>query len=322
MTPNEDGPSARRAPALDWPLVIISCDAFRDTWLPHLLLWDKFGGERRRVFLLTETMTFAERPDVAVVHPRPEQYAGPSDWIGMVRSGLEQIDAEHCLLVLDDFFLKASVDWRRIERYAAFALDRDCDTLTLGVHDTTRRGKATEIPDLLEVDPASPYWITTSPAIWKRASLLAILANRVGSAWDFEFTRRTDLPFSLKQYMVDRRTMALTPVWPYYAEYWAGVEATPLLSDSAIAKGKWQPGIPYFLAHNGIGGVRFWRRGFHSLPRPLVGGPIAKTWARVGMLFDLLLDVAFRPKVRGRAIATLSERARRLLRRRREQGQE
>jgi hypothetical protein len=295
--------------------VIISCDAFRDTWLPHLRLWDKYGGGRRRVFLLTETQSFGERPDVVVIHPRAEHYAGPSDWIGMLRSGLEQIDADYCLLVLDDFFLKAPVDWQRIDRYAAFAFERGCDTLTLGVHDTTRRGNATEMPGVLEVDAASPYWITTSPAVWKRKSLLAILANRTGSAWEFEYTRAADMAVALKQYMVDRRTMSLTPVWPYYAEYWAGVDATPVLSDSAIAKGKWQQGIPYFLAYNGIDGVRFWPRGFHSHPRPLVGGPVAKTWARMGILCELLVDAALRPKVRGRALATLAERCRRLFRR-------
>jgi hypothetical protein len=223
-------------------------------------------------------------------------------------------------VVLDDFFLKAPIDWQRIERYATFALERGCDTLTLGVHDTTRRGTPTDMPDLLEVDTSSPYWITTSPAIWKRRSLLRLLADRVGSAWDFEITRASEVSFPLKQYMVDRRTMVLTPVWPYYAEYWAGVEATPVLSDSAIAKGRWQQGIPYFLMYNGVTDVRYWPRGFHSHPRPLLGGPFAKTWARMGLLVGLLFDAAFRPKVRARAIAALRERLFRLLRPRDREG--
>jgi hypothetical protein len=292
----------------DWPLVIISCDAFRDTWLPHLQLWDKYGGGKRREYLVTESERFAARPDVTVVHPVASEYRGSSDWMGLVASAIRQIDAPYLLFTLDDFFLKAPIDWPKIEHYAALALRDDCDTLTLGVHDTTRRGGRSIAPGLLEVDDTSPYWITTSPSLWKRAALLALLNERHGSAWEFEFTQPAALAFRLKQYMVDRQVSFLSPLWPYYAEFWAGVDAVPVLSDSAIAKGKWQKGMPQFLAHNGINGVQFWQRGFHSYRPAIVGRPWRKLAARLGILWDLLVDIAIRPRLRRRAVAQLAER--------------
>jgi hypothetical protein len=298
------------------PLVIISCDAFRETWPPFMRLWDKFGGGRgQQVFLITESASFAARPDVKVVHPRAAEYQGSSDWIGMVASGLRQIDAEYLYFTLDDFFLKGPIDWARIDSYARVAVRNGCDTVTLGVHDTTRRGRDVGLGELLEVEATSPYWLTTSPALWKRSSLLSVLGNRHGSAWQFEYSRREDLGLELRQYMVDRKSMFLTPVWPYYAEFWAGVDTTPVLSDSAIAKGKWQRGMPAFLAHHGIDGVAFWKRGFHAYyPPALAGAPLI----RLKILFELLTDIAIRPQLRGKAWAALVARANRALGRRSE----
>lgn len=298
----------------NWPVVIMSCDAFSDTWLPHLRLWDKYGGASGPIYLITENASFAARPDVTVIHPVDGEYQGSRDWMGMLRSCLRQIDAEYFLFTLDDFFLKAPIDWARIERYAAVALEAGCDTLTLGAHDTTRRGMDIGIPELLEADPTSPYWITTSPALWRRLSLLAILGERSGTAWEFEFTKPSDLSFAIKQYMVDRRFIFFAPVWPYYAEFWAGVDATPMLSDSAIAKGKWQRGLPLFLAHNDIEGIAYWRRGFHAHSNPIVGSWSRKLVTRLRILSALVTDVLIRPKLRTKALATLTERVRRALR--------
>lgn len=292
----------------DHPLVIISCDAFCETWLPFMRLWDKFGGPCRTIYLITETATFAERPDVTVIHPPVSEYQGSSDWLGMVASGLRQIDAEYFFFTLDDFFLKAPLDWTRIDGYVRAAIRDNCDTVTFGVHDTTRIGRDVGSAELLEVDPASPYWLTTSPALWKRTSMLALLQDRHGSAWQFEYSRREDLAIAVKQYMVDRKSMFLTPVWPYYAEFWAGVDAAPVLSDSAIAKGKWQQGIPAFLAHHGIHGIAFWKRGFHVYyPQSLVG----RLTTRARILLDLFTDIAIRPQLRRRAWLTLTDRVRR-----------
>lgn len=271
-------------------------------------LWDKYGGAGRRIFLITESAAFVERPDVTMVHPLANEYRGSSDWLGMVSSGLRQIDADYFYFTLDDFFLKAPIDWERIDGYVRIAQSNGCDTLTLGVHDTTRRGSDIGVPGLLEVDRSSPYWLTTSPALWKRASMLALLDNRHGSAWQFEYSRREDLPIDVKQYMVERKSMFLTPVWPYYAEFWAGVDAAPVLSDSAIAKGKWQLGIPAFLAHHGIHCIAFWKRGFHAYyPQSLVG----KASTRLRILLDLVTDIAIRPQLRRKAWSTLTQRFRR-----------
>jgi hypothetical protein len=296
------------------PLVIISCDAFRETWLPFMRLWDKFGGGRgQRVYLITESATFAERPDVSVLHPRANEYRGSSDWMGMVASGLRQVDSDYFYFTLDDFFLKGPIDWARIDGYVELALRDGCDTVTLGVHDTSRRGRDFGVAGLREVEPSSPYWLTTSPALWKRESMLALLDQRHGSAWEFEYSRREDLRLQLKQYMVDRQSMFLSPVWPYYAEFFAGVDSTPVLSDSAIAKGKWQRGMPAFLAHHGIDGIAFWKRGFNAYyPHVLAGTPAV----RLKILLELLTDIAIRPQLRGKAWGALVARANRALGRR------
>jgi hypothetical protein len=296
-------------------LVIVSCDAFRDTWLPFMLLWDKYGGsQKRRIFLITETAVFPERSDVTVIHPIAAQYDSSGDWIGMVRSGLQQIDTDYFFFTLDDFFLKAPIDWMKVEQYVPLAIRDNCDSLTLGLHDTTRRGNDIGIPGLFEVDAGSPYWLTTSPALWRKSSLLSILGARHGSAWEFEFTPREAVAFGVKQYMVDRGSFFFAPIWPYYAEFFTGFDAAPVLSDSAVAKGKWQKGIPGFLAYNGIHGIAFWKRGFHAYSPDLVlGGRFNKLAIRSRILWDLLVDVCIRPQLRGRAWATFTARFRRAI---------
>lgn len=275
-------------------------------------LWDKFGGGRiRQIFLVTESKSFPERRDVQVIHPKPGEYRGSRDWMGMVASALRQVESEYFFFTLDDFFLKGPLDWPTIDKFVDIMIRNEGDTLALGVHDTTRRGCEIGVPGLLEVDPETPYWLTTSPGLWKRRSMLAVLEGRSGSAWEFEFSRREDLPLVLRQYMVDRRSMFLTPVWPYYAEFWAGVDAVPVLSDSAIAKGKWQRGIPAFFAHHGIRGVSFWKRGFHDYyPHSLAGSPSI----RARILLELATDMAIRPSLRRKAWSTLKERIQRAFR--------
>jgi hypothetical protein len=301
------------------PLVIVSCDAFRETWLPFMRLWDKFSGGRvQAVYLITESAFFPERPDVKVLHPRKEEYRGSADWMGMVASALKQIDSDYFFFSLDDFFLKGPLDWERIERYGRIAARDGCDTVTLGVHDTTRRGHPCNIPDspeLLAVDADSPYFLTTSPALWNRRSFLELIGSRHGSAWEFEFTAPQAVTQKLRQYMVDRNTMFLTPVWPYYCEFWAGVGVAPVLSDSAIAKGKWQKGMPAFLAHHGVSGIAFWKRGFHEYyPHPIAGTFMRKLGIRLHVVKELLVDVAIRPQLRSKAWRTLTERLHRAFR--------
>lgn len=107
-------------------VVINSCDSYSDLWDPFFILFKKFWKECPfRIVLNTEKKNYADNDiNLTVVN-----YEGNDNTYGSrIRDCLKKIDTPYVILMLDDFFLRESVDMEFIEKTISY-LDENPDVI-------------------------------------------------------------------------------------------------------------------------------------------------------------------------------------------------
>lgn len=199
------------------PLLVVSCDAYRDLWRPLFELFFRRWPDCPHPVYLGSNFEVYEDPRVHSL-----RIGSDLSWAANVVAMLDRLGSEHVLLFLEDFLLKEQVDSAKVSSLvrAAVAGRAGCVRLAPLPPPTplpTRRVPGRE--DLGVVEPGSPYRVSAQAAIWKTATLRKVLIPGF-SAWEFEH-----LGTLLSNDITD--------------EFWGPFEPA-IVYDHGVEKGRWK----------------------------------------------------------------------------------
>ncbi len=173
-------PSAPPGAAPSCAVLVMSCDAYQDLWLPFFtLFWRYWSDCPFPVYLGTNTANYQN----SRVTTLP---VGDHEWSKRLRLCLEQIDADYVLLLLEDYFLNEPISTKSIRRNLE-ALDALAG-IVLRLYPLPT-GPDIAVPGhagIGVIHPLAPYRMSAQPSIWNRLELLQLLVDDE-SIWDFEW---------------------------------------------------------------------------------------------------------------------------------------
>ncbi len=223
-----------RAAAADAPslaILIATCDAYSDAWLPFFQLFEKFWGDCPYPVYMMTSGTPLPNPKAI-----PLTTGARQDWSGCLIQSLAQIPHSHVLLLLEDYFITKPVTQAEIARLFATAVADDWDCLRLFPFPEGSAPSARN-PEFTTVAPDAPYAVCTQAAIWKR-NFLSSMAVAGETGWEFEIHgSQRAATTSAKIASVPRRADWLYPI-PYFC--------------TAIIRGKWEPDAIEICASLGV----------------------------------------------------------------------
>lgn len=241
----------------DFTIVVATSDEFQDCWTPFFVLFKKYWPNcDHRIILSTGEESF--------VYPGLDIHSAMADrrsnekatWSQRLLVSLDSVKTELVLLLLDDFFLNGPVDVETVNECCRIMQDEQHSLITLTNHDTMRRSKPTANPLLEEIDRKSPYRVSTSPALWRKTSLMSYLRPSE-NVWMFEIfgTRRSyrikDSFYRVNDKQISKRH---AEVIPYFQTD---------IGDTGIIKGGWQHGIEPLFESSGIT-INYAERGYYK----------------------------------------------------------
>lgn len=219
LPPMQGTGAASEAPA-SLAILVSTCDAYSDAWLPFFQLLEKFWGDcPYPIYMMTSgtPLPYAKAIPIAT--------GLRQNWSDCLIQALAQIPDSHVLLLLEDYFITKPVAQAEIARLFAAAVTDGWDCLRL--FPFPEGGEASERnPEFALIDPGAAYSVCTQAAIWKR-EFLSSMAVSGESGWEFEIhgSRRASAT-AAKLASVVKRTDWLYPI-PYFC--------------TAIIRGKWEP---------------------------------------------------------------------------------
>ena len=219
----------------------MSCDAYRDLWTPFFtLFWRYWPDCPFPVYLGTNHTRFDDRRVTSLP-------AGDHQWSKRLRAILSRIEADHVLLLLEDYFFIEPIATQDISQ-ALCAFERLNGTV-LRLYpspgpDNPLNGHVT----IGQIDRLASYRVSTQAAIWNKSRLTELLRDEE-SIWDFEWegtarsqslpdgfyaTYKTALPYR----QVVERGQWFRAAAHYFAEQQIGCDfsARPVMSPATAIK--------------------------------------------------------------------------------------
>lgn len=242
---------------IDFTIVVATSDEFEDCWTPFFVLLKKYWPDCHHPIILSTGEKSFVYPGLDIQSAMAYRRRGAkAPWSDRLLHALEGVKTELVLLLLDDFFINGRVDVETLNECCRIMQAEQYSLITLTNHDTMRRSKPTSNPLLEEIDPKSPYRVSTSPGLWRKASLVSYLRPSE-NVWMFEIfgTRRS---YRIKDsfYRVNDRqiTKGHSEVIPYFQTE---------IGDTGIIKGGWQHGIEPLFESSGIS-INYAERGYYK----------------------------------------------------------
>ena len=156
-------------------IVVTSCDAYtNDCARPFLTLLDRYWQNHPVAYWIAETKRPAGFVAATVNEPC---------WTKRVRMALEKIDAEFVVFMCDDFFIRSTVDTRRIDYCVNMLRDHPniaCFNTELAyrhVYTTKYFGKTISGFGLQHTRQI--YNFSCMPSVWRKSALIACFSAGV-----------------------------------------------------------------------------------------------------------------------------------------------
>jgi hypothetical protein len=176
-----------RAASAETALLVVSCDVYRDLWIPFFTLLFRYWVDcPYPVFLGSNMETY---PDRRVI---PLAVGEDRDWSSNLLQMLDAIPLDGILLLQEDFLIDHPVDTNRIRGLIEYAWRREAACLRL-MPIPGPDSPCTDHPELGEIRTGAEYRVSLQAAWWRKESLRSVL--RAGeSPWQFETlgSRRSD----------------------------------------------------------------------------------------------------------------------------------
>lgn len=160
-------------------IVVQSCDKYDDLWDGFYTLFFKYWKNcSYPIYHITETKTCAF-PGVTTINTKEV-----SKWSDMLKNGLEKVNEDYVLYLLEDYFLIKPVDENRIEKAVEILQKENAACLRLvPVPGPDKNFK--DYTDIGEISKNAAYSLSTQASIWNKSILHnIILPNETG--WEFE----------------------------------------------------------------------------------------------------------------------------------------
>lgn len=231
-------------------MLVSSCDAYEDCWLPFFtLLVDYWPSFDLPIYLNTETKAYSF-PGLDIRCPRPELAAGRRlGWGDRLMRCLDSIDGDIVLYMQEDFFLKDEADVETIDRLVEL-MRRDHIS-----HVSLVRGRRPGTPSRYEfldhIGQRADYRISAQAGLWQIPVFRSYL-RRHETVWELEWygSRRAR-----------RRRDTLFQISPRYEEA-SGRERVLPYRATGVVHGKWvRPVVEELFAAHGVK-VDYSQRGF------------------------------------------------------------
>lgn len=222
----------------DCTIVVNSCDAYEDLWLPFFtLLKRRWPDCPYPVLLNTESREF--HLDGLDIRRAALQGAPASlSWSDRLRQTLKQVDTPFVLLLLDDFFLESPVDTERFAQCLAWMKNDAklaCFSFVPTIWPNVEDGK---YPGFQRRPRRAAYTANCQAGLWRTKTLLKLL-RRKENLWEFE------------EYATIRANHT-------NLEFYAAAKDAPLIMDydwrpgGAVHRGKWTRHVPQLLQEIGV----------------------------------------------------------------------
>lgn len=220
------------------PILVNSCDKFRDCWDPFFFFWRKFGFKKidYRLYLNTERADYSyEGLDVTackVCEKGNWQGKGFPTWSWCTRKAVEQMEGEFFIYMQEDYFLTRQTD----DDYILSLIQRMKEDPSIHNINLTDQGLGFFVPSdregLKKGDPVRSCYASLQAVLWRRDTFLSLLRD-AESAWDFEtWAKRRAHLTGLNFYMPDRTEMPMVYIF------------------TGVIQGKWyKPVVPLFAEH-------------------------------------------------------------------------
>jgi hypothetical protein len=200
-------------------LLVISCDSYRDVWIPFFALFFRYWADCPYPVFLGSN--FEMYPDKRVI---PLAIGRDEDWSSNLHRMLEAIPLDGILLLQEDFLFDRPIHTGRIERYIRYARSRNAACLRLMPIPGPDTPCADQ-PDLGEIRTGAEYRVSLQATWWKKERLAAV-AHDGESPWQFERlgSRRSD--------SIDAPFLSLREEIDLPLDYFT----------TAVVRGYWEPG--------------------------------------------------------------------------------
>lgn len=218
-------------------IVVSSCDAFQDCWLPFLYSLDKYGQQCPfNIYIISCTMTIPLRMNqIGEGTIRFITVGEDLGWASNLKNALCFVPEEYIIYLQEDYFLNKYVVWQEIINHVGYCIRNRVDYLRL-----TFPYLSGEIKDCSYVMNTleQAYSVCLQAAVWRKMTLSALCIEG-WSGWDFE----RNVASLIRQRFPDFSFLALSKYAKGQISYVRG---------TAVRKGKWtNPGYR-FLKRNGF----------------------------------------------------------------------
>lgn len=158
-------------------IVIVSCDAYKDTWPYFFLCFDKFWPDCRIKKYIVTNKLHPQYNDTIVISTGEEK-----SWSAKMRFALQQISEEIIILLLDDYFICKQVNNSEVEKIIIKFNEFQYDYLRLMPIPKISNGSK----DIYKLNGKNLYEINLQASIWRKSYLLKVLRHDGLSAWEIE----------------------------------------------------------------------------------------------------------------------------------------
>ncbi|MDE8332116.1 hypothetical protein PT251_00490 [Erysipelothrix rhusiopathiae] len=220
-------------------LLVCSCDSYEDLWFPFFKLLKKNWPElNTRIVLNTETKKFNYTGLNIETLNTNMNYKRNTYGERMIKH-LERIDTEYIFLMLDDFFLRDSVDETLIDEYIDI-LDNDSTLATINFDPNNRGGAETSDFRLKELPRVAPYKLNMQAGIWRKEALIKYWSD-LDSPWQWEIFGNYQT-FDGKDRFYHIKDKQFSPInyglrkggWAVYRGKWVKDDVETLFSENDI----------------------------------------------------------------------------------------
>lgn len=163
-------------------VLVNSCDSYEDLWFPFFILFRKYWEDKSvRLLLNTETKSFSMTGlDIECIQCNERKYGA------RMLNALSKVNTEYVLILLDDFFLRRTVDLCRIREIIQWMdEDRDIAYFNSDCTNVYADWEVDKYPGFRRIPPGSEYVLNLQAAIWRTDVLKKYWKPDI-SPWEWE----------------------------------------------------------------------------------------------------------------------------------------
>lgn len=165
-------------------ILMIGFDGYNDLWKDFFYLLKKNWPDCPYKIYLSNNELDYEVPGVITLHSGKN-----AEWSRKVQDALKVIEEEYICLLLEDFYVGASVDTKEIEKILTFMKTDQIRYYKLNTFTRFKTSHYKNYSFLYTIPENMPYGISLLPGIWKKNFLAEKLGTDNYNAWKFECNR-------------------------------------------------------------------------------------------------------------------------------------